>query len=52
MLNVTNIISRGIIAVVNEGKDIERYDVGVKGGNVMGKRNNKKGGKPLINYNS
>ena len=40
------------MAVIDEGKNIEKRDVGVKGGDVIGKRNNKKGGKPFINYNS
>ena len=40
------------MAVINEGKDIEKRDVGVKGGDVMGKRNNKEREKPFINYNN
>ena len=31
---------------------MEKYDVSVKGGDVTGKRNNKKGEKPFINYNN
>ena len=38
--------------MADEGKDIERYNVSVKGGDVMGKRNNKEGEKPFINYNN
>ena len=51
VLNIINTTSGGIIAVVNEGKDIEKRDIGVKGGDIMGKRNNKEGEKPFINYN-
>ena len=40
------------MAVADEKKDIEKYNVGVKGGDVTGKRNNKEGEKPFINYNS
>ena len=40
------------MAVTDEGKDIERRDVSVKGGDVMGKRNNKEGGTPLTDYNN
>ena len=40
------------MAVADEKKDIERRDVSVKGGDAMGKRNNKEGGTPFINYNS
>ena len=39
------------MAVTDEGKDIEKRDVGAKGGDVTGKRNNKEGEKPLTNYN-
>ena len=52
MLNIINIMSRGIITVIDERKDIEKRNVSVKGGDATGKRNNKEGGKPLINYNS
>ena len=52
MLNATNTINKGIMAVINKGKDMEKRNVGVKGGDIIGKRNNKKGGKPFINYNS
>ena len=52
MLNIINTINRGIIAIADEGKDIEKCNVSVKGGNVMGKYNNKEGEKPFINYNS
>ena len=37
---------------MDEGKNIKKRDVNVKGGDVIGKRNNKEGGKPFINYNS
>ena len=40
------------MAVADEGKDIEKRDVGAKGGDVIRKRNNKEGEKPFINYNS
>ena len=43
--------SKGIIAVADEGKDIKKRDISVKGGDVTGKRNNKEGEKPFINYN-
>ena len=52
VLNITSATNKGIIAIADEGKDIEKRDVGAKGGNVTGKRNNKKGEKPLINYNN
>ena len=52
VLNVTNITNKGIIAVINERKDIEKCDINIKGGNITGKRNNKEGEKPFINYNS
>ena len=52
MLNVTSIASGGIIAVIDEGKNIEKYDVSAKGGDVIRKRNNKEKEKPLINYNN
>ena len=39
------------MAVADEGKNIEKRDVNAKGGDVMGKRNNKKRGTPLTNYN-
>ena len=40
------------MAVGDEGKDAEKRDVGVKGGDVIKKRNNKKGEKPSTNYNN
>ena len=40
------------MAVADKGKDIEKRDIGVKGGDVTGKRNNKEGEKPFINYNN
>ena len=40
------------MAVTDERKDIERRDINVKGGDIIGKRNNKEGEKPLINYNN
>ena len=43
--------NRGIVAVINEGKDIEKHDIGAKGKNIIGKRNNKDKGKPFLNYN-
>ena len=52
MLNITSVTSKGIMAVINQRKDIERCDVGVKGGDAIGKRNNKEGEKPFINYNN
>ena len=52
MLNIINATNRGIIAIINEGKDIEKCDINAKGGDVTGKYNNKKGEKPLINYNN
>ena len=52
MLNITNATSGGIVAVADKGKDIERRNVGAKGGDAIRKRNNKEGGTPLINYNS
>ena len=52
MLNITNAISKGIIAVINERKDREKSDVSVKGGDVTGKRSNKEKGKPFTNYNN
>ena len=39
------------MAVADEKKDMEKRDIGVKGGDVTGKRNNKKGEKPFIDYN-
>ena len=51
MLNITNATNGGIVTVINEKKDIERRDVSVKGGDVIGKHNNKEKGKPFINYN-
>ena len=52
ILNITSAMSGGIVAVTDEGKDMEKRDVGAKSGDVTGKRNNKEGEKPLINYNS
>ena len=52
MLNITNTTSKGIIAVADKGKNIEKRDISIKGGDVTGKRNNKKGGKPFIKYNN
>ena len=51
MLSAINATSRDIIAVADEKKDIERRNVNAKGGDAIGKRNNKKGGTPFINYN-
>ena len=51
MLNATSTASGGIVAVADEGKDIEKRDIGAKSGDVIKKRNNKEGEKPLINYN-
>ena len=48
---MTNITNKGIIIITDEGKDIERRNVSVKGGDITGKRNNKERGTPLINYN-
>ena len=45
-------MNKGIITITDEGKNIEKYDVSIKGGDVIEKRNNKKGEKPPINYNS
>ena len=50
MLNITSATSGGIIAVADEGKDVEKRDVSAKGGDAIEKRN-KEGEKPLINYN-
>ena len=36
------------MAVTDEGKDIEKRDIGVKSGDVTGKRNNKEKEKPLL----
>ena len=44
-------MNKGIIAIADEGKDIEKRDIGAKGGDVIGKYNNKEGEKPFINYN-
>ena len=52
MLNTTSATNKGIVAVADEKKDIEKCDVSVKGRDAMGKRNNKEGEKPPINYNS
>ena len=40
------------MAVADEGKDVEKRDVGAKGGDATGKRNNKEGGTLFTNYNS
>ena len=52
MLFATSATSRGIMAIADERKDMEKRDVSAKGGDAIGKRNNKKKRKPLINYNS
>ena len=52
VLNIINTTNKGIVAVVNERKNIKKRDIGVKGGDVIRKRNNKKGEKPFINYNN
>ena len=52
MLNIINATNGGIVTVVSEGKDMERCDVGVKGGDTMEKYNNKEREKPFINYNN
>ena len=52
MLNITNTTSKDIVAIADEGKDIEKRNISVKSGDVTGKRNNKEGEKPFINYNS
>ena len=52
ILNITSITSKGIVIITDERKDIEKCDVNVKGGDVIGKRNNKEGGKPFINYSN
>ena len=41
-----------MVAVVDEGKDVGKRDVGAKGRDATGKRNNKEGGKPFTNYNN
>ena len=51
VLNIINTTSKGIIAVADEGKDIEKRNINVKGGDVMGKYNNIERGKPFTNYN-
>ena len=51
VLNITSATSKGIIAIADEGKNVEKRDVSVKGGDAIKKRNNKEGGKPLTNYN-
>ena len=40
------------MVIADERKDMEKCDVSVKGGDIMGKRNNKEGEKPFTNYNS
>ena len=52
VLNITSATSKGIMAVVDEGKDIEKCDVSAKSGDAIKKRNNKKEEKPFINYNN
>ena len=52
VLNAINTINGGIIAIADEGKDIERRDVSAKGGDAIKKYNNKEGEKPFINYNN
>ena len=52
VLSIISTTSRGIVIITDEGKDIEKRDINVKGGDVTGKRNNKEGGTPLTNYNS
>ena len=47
-LNITSAMSGSMVAVINEGKNREKRDVGAKGGDVTGKHNNKKGGKPFL----
>ena len=49
--NPTSAMSGGIVAVIDEGKNMEKRDISVKDGDTMEKRNNKEGGKPFINYN-
>ena len=36
------------MAAADEGKNIEKRDIGIKGGDTIVKRNNKNGEKPLI----
>ena len=52
VLNIINATSKGIVTVMDERKNIEKRNVNVKGGDVIGKRNNKEGEKPFINYNN
>ena len=52
VLNVISATNGGIMAVADEGKDIEKRDINAKGGDVTGKYNNKEGEKPFINYNN
>ena len=52
VLNVISATSKGIMAIADKGKNIEKRDVSIKGGDVIKKYNNKKGEKPLINYNN
>ena len=52
VLNITSTASGGIVAVTDEGKDMEKRDVSVKSGDATGKRNNKEKEKPFINYNN
>ena len=52
MSNIISATNKGIITIADEGKDIERCNIGVKGGDAIGKRNNKEKEKPFINYNN
>ena len=52
MLNITNAINKGVIVIINERKNIEKRDISIKNGDIIGKRDNKKGGKPFINCNN
>ena len=52
VLNITSTTNKGIIVVTDEKKDIEKRDIGAKGGDAIRKRNNKEGEKPFINYNN
>ena len=52
VLIVINTRNRGIIAVADKRKNIKKRNVSIKGGDVTGKRNNKKGEKPFINCNN
>ena len=52
VLNIINATNKDIIAVINKGKDMERRDISVRGGDIIRKYNNKEKGEPFINYNS